>query len=247
MELKKKEFEEQFLQKSDIPNILFYGPFMHGKEELYQYFIRYFYNTKEIKRKYVLEVNCLNTNGIQQVKQQIHLFSMQIAKTTKDILFKTVLLRNAEFLTHDTQYSLRRDIEQYCHNTRFIILCENKKKLLPPICSRFVSIYVNVLPSYKTIRDVQTFPYYKYKQLLQTYHQLIETNAPPADFFRLAKTMYQNHFCGYDILFRFKKHDRFLEAHYLFEKYSKEYRNEVFIIFFILNVFRNKSEIQIFH
>ena len=70
---------------------------------------------------------------------------MQIINKNSNNNFKIIILKFCEYLTYDSQYSLRRTIEQFSHNTKFVLLCENKNKLLLPICSRFVDIYVNVI------------------------------------------------------------------------------------------------------
>ena len=51
---------------------------------------------------------------------------MQIIKKDENLMFKTIILEYAENLTYDSQYCLRRTIEQYSNHTRFIILCEVK-------------------------------------------------------------------------------------------------------------------------
>ena len=175
------------------------------------------------------------------------MFSMQIIQKTEEISFKTIILKHADYLTHDAQYSLRRNIETYSHNTRFVILCESNKRLLPPIRSRFVHIYVNIPNCKKIIQECETFRYKKYNELIKKYQSLNETNKPMSSYCDLATEFYMNHYCAYDILLRFKKHERFHEAQYLFDKYKYEYNNEELCILFILNVFRNKSKIQIFH
>ena len=43
----------------------------------------------------------------------------------------------ADALTNDSQYALRRIIDDYSHSTRFIIICNYLNKLINPIISRF--------------------------------------------------------------------------------------------------------------
>jgi len=69
---------DSYIQKASIPNILFFGPYMCGKEETYHQFITNLYNSNENISKYVLTINCLSTNGIKIIKEHIKLFSMQI-------------------------------------------------------------------------------------------------------------------------------------------------------------------------
>ena len=245
MEVKKKQID-QIIANQNIPNLLFYGPYANGKEDLCKYFIHCLYGNKHIDPKYILVINCLQTNGIQSMKQNIKMFSMQIIQKTADITFKTILLKHADYLTHDAQYSLRRNIETYSHNTRFVILCESKIRLLSPIRSRFIDIYVNIPYTKKILQECETFRYKKYNDLNNKYRKLNEDKAPFYEYAELAKEFYEHHYCAYDILSRFKKHERYHEAKYLFDKYKYVYNNEEMCILFILNVFRNKSNIQIF-
>ena len=69
---------DTYIKKESIPNILFFGPYMCGKEEIYNQFIKNLYKTSENICKYVLTINCLSTNGIKIIKEHIKLFSMQI-------------------------------------------------------------------------------------------------------------------------------------------------------------------------
>lgn len=243
MDNKKQEIDN-ILKNENIPNILFHGFYDYGKEDLCKYFLQTLYPKYDDFQKYVMEINCLHSNGIQQIKQTIKTFSMQTVNKTK---FKTILLKHAEFLTHDAQYSLRRNIETYSQNTRFVILCENKNKLLLPIRSRFVHIFVNVCKSNKLLNDCESFPYKKYNEFMKTYMNLVEKKSPFKEYVVLANEMYNNHFSALDIINRFKKHEYYHEAQYLLEKYKKEYRNEILCILFLFQLFRNKSEIQIFH
>ena len=57
--------------------------------------------------------------------------------------------------------------------------------------------------------------------------------------------MYYNHFFAKELLSRFKNHVHYPIVCCLFEKYSREFRNEILSILYLLNVFRNNSEIQI--
>ena len=93
------------------------------------------------KRRYVLSIECSSSKGIKMIKDQVIFFAkQQMNKSKYD--FKSIVLYDAEFLTHDAQYSLRRCIEEYSGNTRFFMVCHDKNKLLNPICSRFSQIYI---------------------------------------------------------------------------------------------------------
>tara|TARA_B100000886_G_scaffold226616_1_gene157928 strand:+ start:6225 stop:6992 length:768 start_codon:yes stop_codon:yes gene_type:complete len=237
---KKKKQLESFILRNNVPNLLFYGPYMNGKEQLCRSFIQSLYIHQEDIAKYVLWLNCLSTNGIQTMKELIKLFSMQIIQKKSGVFFKTIVLQYAEYLTYDSQYSLRRTIEQYNQNTRFILLCEKKHKMLQPICSRFVHYYVNESqPCYKL---VDAFPYSKFNKHWKAFET--ESNRT-IDVFHIAKRMYDDHLFAHEIVMKMKKHPIFPILHLLFETYSVLFRNELLCIFSILCVFRSKSKIQI--
>ncbi len=240
MESKKKQLNE-LIRFNNIPNLLFHGPYLEGKEELCKYFINTLYPNQEEYQKYVLWINCLYDNGIQSMKQHIKLFAMQIIKQNQSISFKVVVLQYAEYLTHDAQYCLRRTIEQYNKNTRFIVLCENKHKLLQPICSRFVQMYINLNLHKKNFQVDSSFRYPKFKQLMKQYE-----TCEFKDLYQLACLFYKEHFLAIELLQKFKSHPRYNEVYFLFNSFRKETKNETLSIFYLLNVFRNKSHIQIF-
>lgn len=240
MESKKKQLN-QLIHMDNIPNLLFHGPYLEGKEELCKYFVQCIHPTHENYQKYVLWINCLYNNGIQSMKQHIKLFAMQIMKQTESLKFKVVVLQHAEYLTHDSQYCLRRTIEQYNKNTRFVILCKNKHKLLQPICSRFVQMYINVHEHKKQFLIASPFRYPKYKQLMSIYETCTFKELYP-----LAHLFYKEHFLAIELLAKFKTHPNYDNVYFIFESFRKEIKNEILSIFYLLNVFRNKSHIQIF-
>ena len=59
MEQKKRQIQS-FIRKQNIPNILIYGPYLNGKDELCNFFIQLLYPNSEDYQKYVLCLNCLN-------------------------------------------------------------------------------------------------------------------------------------------------------------------------------------------
>jgi len=90
----------------------------------------------------IMFVNCAHGGkGIKFIREDLKFFAKTNIKYNRGVLFKTVVLQNADFLTNDAQSALRRCIEEYSYNTRFFIIVENKNKLLNPILSRFCEIF----------------------------------------------------------------------------------------------------------
>jgi DNA polymerase III delta prime subunit len=241
---------DSYIEKDSIPNILFYGPYMCGKEEIYRKFIIDLYKSNENISKYVLTINCLSTNGIKIIKEHIKLFSMQIFNKTKDVNFKTIVLEHADNLTYDSQYSLRRTIEQYSKTTRFIFVCENKYRLLNPLSSRFAHIYINENRNKCLHNNIDKFNYTKYNFLIEKYNNLIKNTDPKINkLLEIYKISYEFHKCNFhcfEIFSKFRSNPNYNNLSLIFGKINKNICNDLFSIFYLLVVFRNNLEIEIY-
>lgn len=133
-----------FLKNGKIPHIIFHGPSGSGKRELLTWFINKIYNNdKDSIKSFVLYVNCAHIKGIRFIRDELKFFAKLNIQNKNGIIFKSIILFNADKLTVDAQSALRRCIEQFSHTTRFFIIIENKDKLLNPILSRFCNIFVS--------------------------------------------------------------------------------------------------------
>jgi DNA polymerase III delta prime subunit len=134
---------DYFYHTQKIPNIIIHGSSGTGKRTLVYDFINKIYNHDKQKIKMnVMTVNCAHGKGIKFIREDLKFFAKTNVQSNSGVLFKSIILLNADFLTIDAQSALRRCIELFSHNTRFFIIVENKNKLLNPILSRFCEIYV---------------------------------------------------------------------------------------------------------
>lgn len=241
---------DNYIKKDSIPNILFFGPYMCGKENIYDQFIKNLYKTPENVAKYVMTINCLSTNGIKIIKEHIKLFSMQIVQKTNVVNFKTIVLEHADNLTYDSQYSLRRTIEQYSKTTRFIFICEDKYRLLNPLASRFAHIYINENPNKYLHNNIDKFNYTKYNFLMNKYQALIETTNPNVnkllEIYNISVEFHKNKFYCFEIVRRMKCNPNYDNISLIFGKVIKNLCHDLFSIFYLLVLFRNNSEIEIY-
>lgn len=248
---KTKEKLKNYIHKDSIPNILFFGPYMCGKEEIYNLFIKELYQTNENINKYVLTINCLSTNGIKIIKEHIKLFSKQIFNKTKDVNFKTIVLEHADNLTYDSQYSLRRTIEQYSKTTRFIFICDNKYQLLNPLSSRFAHIYINENPHKYLHCNIDKFNYSKYNFLIQKYNDLIKNEDKKVnkliEIYKISVEFYKYNFHSFELFQKFRNNPNYENLNLVFGKINKNLCNDLFSIFYLLVVFRNNLEIEIYN
>jgi len=79
-----------------------------------------------------LELNASDQRGIDVVRDRIKGF----ARSSFGGDFRIVFLDEADSLTSDAQSALRRTMEQFSDNTRFILSCNYSSKIIDPIQSR---------------------------------------------------------------------------------------------------------------
>lgn len=134
---------DYFHKSNKIPHLLFHGSSGTGKRTIVNNFLNKIYQEDKNKLKTnVMFVNCAHGKGIKFIREELKFFAKTNIQSNQGILFKTIVLLNADYLTIDAQSALRRCIELFSYNTRFFIIVENKNKLLNPILSRFCEIYV---------------------------------------------------------------------------------------------------------
>ncbi|KAH7441432.1 hypothetical protein KP509_03G038100 [Ceratopteris richardii] len=122
-----------------LPHLLLYGPPGTGKTSTILAVARKLYGSQF--QNMILELNASDDRGIDVVRQQIQDFA-----STQSISFgakgnvKLVILDEADAMTKDAQFALRRIIEKYTKNTRFCLICNYVSKIIPALqsrCTRF--------------------------------------------------------------------------------------------------------------
>lgn len=244
---------DKFIEQGDVPNLLLYGNVDHSKENIWNYFVNKIYPIPGDKQKYVLYINCVNTKGIKNIKDNIKLFSMQIINKRTNVQFKTIILDNGEHLTNDSQYSLRRTIEQFSHNTRFIMVCRNKHLLLNPILSRFVHLYIPDMSIKSSFASNPPFKIVNYQnpklnKLLKDEYFTIPDDDPNAltILYDLALKLQHNNVFALELLHKFESHPKFNKVNTICRKHFHNFRSEVLSMFYILTLFRNNQDFEIY-
>jgi replication-associated recombination protein RarA len=135
---------DYFYEQQKVPHIIFHGSSGCGKRTIVDNFLKKIYQNDSKKMKTnIMFVNCAHgKGGIKFIRDDLKFFAKTNIHSNSGVLFKTIVLLNADKLTIDAQSALRRCIELFSSNTRFFIIVENKHKLLNPILSRFCEIYV---------------------------------------------------------------------------------------------------------
>ncbi|MFN7105455.1 MAG: replication factor C small subunit [Pyrobaculum sp.] len=132
----------EFVKSGALPHLLFYGPPGTGKTTVALVLARELYG--DLWRENVLELNASDDRGIGVIRERIKEFA-RTAPTGK-APYKLVILDEADNMTQDAQQALRRIMEIYAQNTRFILLANYISGIIEPIQSRVVVIRFNPLP-----------------------------------------------------------------------------------------------------
>ena len=132
--------KKQIAQRT-INNMIFCGNPSVGKTSVAEAFAQSIFN-KQIYPDRVLEMNASAERGIKSVRDKIKKFAQAVVFDNSDIIpLKLVILDEADCLTKESQYALRRIIEDSIHNTRYILICNYHDKIISEIISRFDFIY----------------------------------------------------------------------------------------------------------
>ena len=86
----------------------------------------------------VMRLDASDDRGINSVREEIKGFAEKMTISNKGV--KLIILDEADSMTFDAQFALRRIIEKYSDNTRFCLICNYENKIIKPIKSRCVDI-----------------------------------------------------------------------------------------------------------
>ncbi|RBI63210.1 replication factor C small subunit [halophilic archaeon] len=122
---------QSYIRQDDLPNLLFSGPAGVGKTTSALAIAREVYG--DDWRDNFLELNASDQRGIDVVRDRIKNFARS---SFGGYDYRIIFLDEADSLTDDAQSALRRTMEQFSHNTRFILSCNYSSKIIDPIQSR---------------------------------------------------------------------------------------------------------------
>jgi replication factor C subunit 3/5 len=129
---------QNLINNNKLPHLIFYGPPGTGKTTTILACAKQIYG--ENYKSIILELNGSDERGISVVREHIKDFSnTQIMLShimNINCKYKLVILDEADSMTIDAQFALRRVIENCSKNTRFCIICNYLTKIIPGIQSR---------------------------------------------------------------------------------------------------------------
>lgn len=122
-----------------LPHLLFFGPSGCGKTSTILALAKDLFKDKFEDR--VIELNASDERGINVIRDKIKKYAQEAITLDKSIPpWKLIILDEADSMTPESQYALRRIMEEYSKLTRFCIICNYHNKIIDPIISR-CSIY----------------------------------------------------------------------------------------------------------
>jgi len=151
---------------SSLPHMLFYGNPGTGKTTTALAICKHIFSSnvidnhlyQQIIKERILELNASDERGIKVVREKIKTFAAQALNKYDSIpFFKIIILDEADVMTNDSQFALRRIIEQYSHITRFILICNYVSKIIPPLasrCSKYKFDPINILQMKSIIEHI---------------------------------------------------------------------------------------------
>ena len=130
-----KEIEgvlRRLIKNDKLPHTLLYGPPGTGKTSTILAAAKDMYG--QGYKNMTLELNASDDRGIDVVRNEIKEFAGTRRLFSSGI--KLIVLDEADMMTNDAQFALRRIIEKYTANCRFCLICNYANKIIPALQSR---------------------------------------------------------------------------------------------------------------
>jgi replication factor C small subunit len=143
---------QEYVARNEVPNLLFAGPAGVGKTASAVAIAKELYG--EDWQENFLELNASDDRGIDVVRERIKDFARA---SFGGYDHRIIFLDEADALTSDAQSALRRTMEQFSNNVRFILSCNYSSQIIDPIQSRCAVFRFSSLPDEavaRTVRDI---------------------------------------------------------------------------------------------
>ena len=134
---------KKLLCNQSLPHLLFYGLPGTGKTSTIMALAREIYGNNI--RLMVMKLDASDDRGINSVREEIKGFAEKSNMFHKGV--RLIILDEADAMTFDAQFALRRIIEKYSSIIRFCLICNYENKIIPAIRSRCTNFRFNNIDS----------------------------------------------------------------------------------------------------
>ena len=130
---------KKLLLGGSLPHLLFYGSPGTGKTSTIMAIAKEIYGSNI--RLMVMKLDASDDRGINSVREDIKGFAEKSNMFQKGV--RLIILDEADSMTYDAQFALRRIIEKYSTTIRFCLICNYENKIIPAIRSRCANFRFN--------------------------------------------------------------------------------------------------------
>ncbi len=126
----------KMIEGGSFPHLLLHGKSGTGKTSTIMSIANKLYGKN--KAFMMIKLDASDDRGINTVREEIKGFAEKMTPFNSGI--KLIILDEADSMTFDAQFALRRIIEKYSDDTRFCIICNYMNKIIAPIKARCVNL-----------------------------------------------------------------------------------------------------------
>ena len=152
---------DEIISNGSLPHLLFYGKSGVGKTSTIMSLVNKLYGKNNTFM--VMKLDASDDRGINTVREEIKGFADKMTPFNNGI--KMIILDEADSMTYEAQFALRRIIEKYSDNTRFCLICNYENKIIPAIKVRCLNMRFNpidkniIISRIKNICDIEMIKY----------------------------------------------------------------------------------------
>ena len=144
---------KKLLVGKSLPHLLFHGSPGTGKTSTIMALAKEIYGNNI--RLMVMKLDASDDRGINSVREDIKGFAEKSNMFQKGV--RLIILDEADSMTFDAQFALRRIIEKYSATIRFCLICNYENKIIPAIrsrCANFRFGNIDVKHIYTKLKEI---------------------------------------------------------------------------------------------